>query len=304
MPNQPVSLLMLITSSLCLWVLPPRALGPVCLSAFINMTYSGWSIFSPCLLSDLHSASSSSIPSSMRSVVLAASGSSALVTVCPFSGVDHLFVHQLPHLTYGKAGVEFKSWYPNLRCFHQPVPCSPQEWLLDRLLGIMPDTQQELDTYCDEWGTRLEVPLSHLLSFVCFLVLQVFCLPQLMYVSGQIAEAPVRDEAPPGRLDTGLAVRKPGLSGQKMKMLVMNSTSGDSVCGGVFASAHWGGVIHQGPEDGFCPPAILPSCWHHLAVSPNSHCLWKPQMDPSQNQKSYFFFLSERRHLISMTFLA
>ena len=59
-----------------------------------------------------------------------------------------------------------------------------------------------------------------------------------MYVSGQIAEAPVRYEAPPGRLDTGLAVRKPGLSGRKMKMLVMNGPSGDSVWGGVFASAH------------------------------------------------------------------
>ena len=136
MPKQaPVSLLMLVTSSLYLWVLSLRALGPVCLSAFINMTYSGWSIFSPCLLSELHSASSSSILSSMRPVVSAATGSSAVVTVCPFPGVDHLFVHQLPQLIYGKAGVEFKSWFPSLHLFHQPVPCSPQEWLLDRVIG-------------------------------------------------------------------------------------------------------------------------------------------------------------------------
>ena len=303
MPKQaPVSLLMLVTSSLYLWVLPPRALGPVCLSAFINMTYSGWSIFSPCLLSELHSASS--ILSSMRPAVLAATGSSAVVTVCPFPGVDHLFAHQLPQLIYGKAGVEFKRWFPSLHLFHQPVPCSPQEWLLDRVIGDnawhTAGARYILWSMSDQTGST---PISS----------PIFCV--FLGPSG-LLPAPakvcfwtncwgsIRDEAPPGRLDTGLAVRKPGLSGRKMKMLVMNSTSGDSVCGGAFASTHWGGAIHQGPEDGFCPLAILPSCWHHLAVSPNSHFLWKSQMDPSQNQKSYFFFLSERRHLISMTFLA
>ena len=91
-----------------------------------------------------------------------------------------------------------------------------------------------------------------------------------MYVSGQIAEAPVRDEAPPGRLDTGLAVRKPGLSGRKMKMLVMNSTSGDSVCGGVFLHQHIEEVLSiRGQKMDFAPQ---PSClaagitWLYLQI--------------------------------------